>query len=301
MASAITYKAELVLNKLGLVDTRDKATDLQTVRPNVRRNLTYYPDLGIVYFANAKSGTSTIRRTLWNAVDQKRGTQTLQANPRAHDNSPALSISHGTLKISGPDEVLDSVFFSVVRHPLVRLVSGFLNKIKPVANNKVWKLYSKRYEVPVDVQLSFSEFVDHITHDMPHKVDRHFRPQSINICYGFAPFTHIGQLEDLRPTASFLEGHGVPSIESFQTHATGAADYLKDYFSDPGTLKKAVKFLEKDFERFNYAPNIENILPLGPITPPKADTTLLRTILQVDATPEKMTGSPPARAAQSAD
>jgi hypothetical protein len=301
MANSIKYMAELVGNKLGVVDTRDKPTELQTVRPNVRRNLTYYPDLGIVYFANAKSGTSTIRRTLWNAVDQKRGTQTLKRNPRAHDNSPALSIGHGTLRISGPDEVLDSVFFTVVRHPLVRLVSGYLNKIKPEPNNRFWKFYAKRYGVPIDVQVPFAAFVDHITNDIPHQVDRHFRSQSINICYGFAPFTHIGQLEDLRPTASFLEAHGVPSIETFQPHATGAADYLKDYYSDPGILKTAVDFLEKDFERFNYAPNIENVLPLGPVTPPEVDTTLLRTILQVDATPDKMTGSPPGKAAQSDD
>jgi hypothetical protein len=258
---------------------REESFELKILRAAVRRGLVYYPDLGVVYLANAKAGTSTVRSTLWGAVDAKLGVQTRTTNPRRQVDSPALGITNGTLKGHDVDEIMDAVFFSVVRHPLVRLVSGYLDKILSDPTAGIWKLVANRYNLPLDKPLAFPDFVDHITADKPHLVNRHFWPQSNNIAYGYAPHRHIGQLEDLERTALFLEQYGVPKIETFKRHATSAADSLKTYYSDPGVLKKVIAYYEADFERFNYAPGIDNILPLGPITPPKADTATLRDVL----------------------
>jgi hypothetical protein len=262
------------------------------VSANIRRGIAYYPDLKIAYFKNSKSGSSTLLKTLWTATDHTRGTKTLRHNPRVAKRTPSQNIRKGTLRPVDADEIMKATHFTVVRHPLVRLVSAYRDKLKPDASNNVWAIVKKRYGLDPDNRPSFAEFVDLMSNDTPYWLDRHFRPQWINVAYGYIPYSHVGHLENLDTTARFLEAHGVPSIESFTPHATRATDYLKAFFDDPGVLKKAIALYEPDFETFHYAPSIENVLPLQPVSPPRVVTRPLRRVLSKPIENQAIQGSP---------
>ncbi|WP_436637848.1 sulfotransferase family 2 domain-containing protein [Microbaculum sp. FT89] len=261
---------------------QEKSPPPAHLRATVRRHLTFYPDLNVVYFRNAKCGTSTFLKTLWTATDRRLGTTTFVEDVRDHENAPAQTIRQGNLRVPDPDVVLNAAHFTVVRHPLVRLVSGYIEKVNRPPKH-VWQLFCARHGLPLDAQISFPEFVELIAADDPQMVDRHFRPQSINIAWGYVPYSHIGQLEALDQTARFLAAHDVPSVLAHRPHATGAAERLRGYLGDPTVLKRAVDFFEADFETLNYAPSLENLLPLSPIEPPEADIGPLRAILAMDA------------------
>lgn len=246
----------------------------------LRRTLTYFPELKLVYMRNAKSGTRTFLRTLTRTAKQHPVAKTPGTRIGAKRTvGGGRSIGAGLLGHATPDEIVAAQFFTVVRHPLVRLVSGFLNKIGTEHDQKVWNGFCSHYGLERDRRLTFPEFVALIHDDDPQKVDRHFRAQWINVSYGLIPFAHIGQLEDLQPTADFLNSIGVGEIVSFQKHATNANSTYMDFYSDPETLKKAVEMFEKDFERFNYAPDVQNVVPLGPAAPNPGMPEKLKKIL----------------------
>ncbi len=236
-----------------------------------------------MYFANAKSGSSTFLATLWNAADLKRGKRSFSGDPRNHAISPAQSLHRGTLNISDPAEVLEAVHFSVVRHPLVRLVSGYLDKIQRHTDNRTWRLFRHRYDLPRGARVSFPEFVELLAGDDPEQIDRHFRPQALNLACGSVRYAHIGQIENLSATKRFLKRHGVPVIRTHIPHKTSASEVLTEHLGDPAILRKALDVCERDFAAFNYAPGIETVAPLGPNKPPRADTTLYRKVLTVYA------------------
>ncbi len=252
------------------------------VRPAIRRGLVYFPDLNLVYVQNAKSGSSTLMKTLWIATDRKRGETTFAGSARDSERSPGLSIKNGTLHTDTPEAILEAVHFTVVRHPLVRLVSGYIDKIRG-RKLHTWDGFCHRYGVAEDAAVSFPDFLDLIAADDPQGVDKHFRAQTFNIALGYVPYAHIGHLEDMAATGRFLEANGVAGIRSARPHATGAAERLQQYLGDPALLKKAIDYLEADFKAFNYAPGLESTLPLAPIEPQRVDTGPLRAILIRDA------------------
>jgi len=234
----------------------------------IRRTLTYFPELKLVYMRNAKSATRTFLMTLSDAAERKTAPSSHEAGSGGmRPADPARRISEGILRHFEPREIMDATFFSVVRHPLTRLVSGYLDKIGPNSDARVWLRFCDRYGYDPNKDLAFPEFVAMIADDDPTKIDRHFRPQWINIGDGLLPLAHIGQLENLQPTMDFLKTYGIEEVVDYKPHSTGANNRYREFYQDSETLRKAIVLFQNDFDRFSYAPDVANIAPLAPVEP----------------------------------
>lgn len=155
-----------------------------------------------------------------------------------------------------------------VRHPLVRLLSGFRDKFRNLptghyveaANRIIWKI---RRKDPVDRRhpdLTFTEFLTFLVSSTRRGLDIHWVPifQRHRPC--LMRYDVIGKLETIiQDTEYLIENLGVKGqIEySWPKPYTGSSNttLLMEYYSKvpPNILKKVCQVYRDDFAAFEYA------------------------------------------------
>lgn len=155
--------------------------------------------------------------------------------------------------------------FTFVRNPYTRIVSAYLNKIQQQEPG-IWRLFTKKYGLDPDREISFRRFLEVITADSAYDLDPHWRPQYVNILFPYVRPNFIGRLENMDQElpyalSTFLNASGAQVVQGTQ-HKTGAAEKALDFFEDPSTRRMFVEMFEPDFHHFGYSQDLQNAIPL---------------------------------------
>lgn len=135
--------------------------------------------------------------------------------------------------------------FTIVRHPLARLVSVYRDIFKREGNPFIYQNYLGGI---LTKKLSFDEFISRINR-IPHWLkDQHFKPQYLFL----QPFKktsqlHVFKLENPEQVSGFVSRYG---LEFQHLNKSTPYDYL-DYYSRE-SLSMAKKMYIHDFELFGY-------------------------------------------------
>jgi hypothetical protein len=149
----------------------------------VTRQVRHHESLALTYISNPKAGCSGIKAAMWAQIDRNTGHHTLPDGGMPHklSRTPFVQSVFDTASYDF-EKFKQSRFFTVVRNPFTRALSGYLNKIGK-RSSTVWENFCRRYGVdPNDTRetYSFKEFLHTIAKDEIDQLDPHFRPQYIN-------------------------------------------------------------------------------------------------------------------------
>lgn len=225
------------------------------VEKNPFFQLRHIPGQPVSYLQNPKVATKSIEFSLWHAHDPEHA----PSNPHAVKQSPFIR-GPRELSESTVASLMASRFFSVVRNPYARFISGYLNKVKlPLP----WQKTSKRFGLPPERQLSIEQFADVVKAADPYDMDPHFAPQHINLMHGFIPLDFVGYLEDMHAVSVFFESHGF-KLRSNRMNSTSSADLMADVLT-PHIIKTTQEVFAKDFELFGYSEDPKKLLSIRAI------------------------------------
>lgn len=204
---------------------------------------------GFIYLNNPKVGCSTVKSSLWTAIDGKgpgkAGVHALAESP--FDNKPRDA-----------EAVRRAFVFTFVRNPFQRLVSAYLNKVL-APRDASWASFRRRYEVTLPEPVSFDSFVELLAGIPSSAHNPHWRPQHLNILH---PFVKPNLLADLHQMDDLLPGvltrlFGQAKMVQAQKHATTARVVWRDFFKDSGTLRRVLDMYGEDFDAFGYLPLLD--------------------------------------------
>jgi hypothetical protein len=191
-------------------------------------------------------------------------------NPKVACSSIKLSILndkqliHDNKIYSNYSSVQNCSFFSVVRNPIERVLSAYLNMV--TVETDIWmstvklycdiqdEVYSGKYEL-----VSFGDYLEIlnvIASLFPEKINPHFRCQFFNLAPDEIDYEFIGRLDDMATVASYLSDKGI-ELENFTPHKTNAKSKIDDFF---GIREKELTYsiYAKDFEYFNFNKDFPN-------------------------------------------
>lgn len=144
----------------------------------------------------------------------------------------------------------NSFIFAVVRHPLARLHSAYINKIvipQQTGGRNIFHCHGIRFG------MSFEEFIERVYRIPDRKIDRHLRSQSWFLCtsHGALIPDFIAQLESFDKDWGKLR-QKIPSLGSIphKNKATSGKDYSSAY--TPETENLARERYAMDFKLFDY-------------------------------------------------
>jgi hypothetical protein len=217
----------------------------------VNRSIRYAAELNLVYLNNPKAGCSTIKYSLWMAIDALRGSTSFAGNVHARKKDP---FARNVFALSPAERASISAapMFSVVRNPFTRALAAYLDKIPD--DLSVWTLFSERIGLKPEVtkkELPFADFVRLISAAPGELLDGHFRPQSDNLLLPFARPCFIGFLENMKPVEEFLERNHV-LLQDHRTHATNSSGQI-DHYYDSGSIDLIRKKYAGDFAQLGYS------------------------------------------------
>ena len=170
----------------------------------------------------------------------------------------------------------------IVRHPISRLLSGYLDKIfqKQQYNRVPWVkncMEGRKREEP-----AFHKFVNCLIkmHPNPNKLDHHFRIQSSFCNLRDAELDFVGKqdnlLSEMREFGMSLnfwekygadgwgDGHRAFGEKSIQTRTHNSKSQIWQYYTKD-LMMKVYKYYKEDFDRFGFT--VEEILATKPDRP----------------------------------
>lgn len=234
--------------------TAELAFELGCTPAEVPYQVLFLPRLKAVYFRVPKVANSTIINTLLAAeFADEPAMQSM--------SSKARKLAAQELVTGHQDKLLRALkdgghfTFSVVRNPYARIVSCYLNKIRPVRR----KTHQRRQiGLPTQGELSLIEFLEAVRSQPPNEMNRHWRLQSVQIP-SRARIDFVGRLENLEADLRHVcEVLGVPPvIVNAGPRPTGAGSRLADLV---GPREKEIidEVYAPDFERFGYEMRLES-------------------------------------------
>lgn len=172
-------------------------------------------------------------------------THTRAGPDRSWSRTSPQHIDRASLGRLFPDGFFDAVF-TIVRHPVDRLVSAFHFQLE--VENRI---------VP---GTSFSDWLDDIAErqdEDPFIFDNHVRPMDDLVPDGATVFHMEHGLDALVPWFDALTGtrdapRAVPRINERGSYAKGGGDRTRP---TPGDLDRIRQIYARDFDRFGYAPD----------------------------------------------
>lgn len=204
----------------------------------------------LIYLNNAKVGCTTVKASLWAAISDCPPAQVV--NVHAIEGSPFEN------DIRTLDWAEEAFVFTFVRNPFARLVSAYLNKVRP-PNDQVWPDFATRHGRDPKQPISFDAFVEFVAGIAPEQNDPHWRPQHINTLHPFVTPNFVGDLalmDQLLPEllVQLFPGRNTGSVARRQ-HSTGAGDNYRSHLTDSGTIARIKSLYAADFELFGYDPD----------------------------------------------
>lgn len=226
----------------------------QTVRVPLRRTF--------AYVNIRKAASLTIKRTLL-----EREAEFVQ-ELRTYDfgKRGALSLPGEITfpeSLAGIAEALESAYtFTVVRNPYARVLSAYLDKIAGKSHSPTGPRFAFTLRYGRKGDISFTDFLEIISGDAPHNLDRHWRPLTLATFHGLVRFDHIGHMETLerdlrRIVRDIYCGVEEPEadgsvVSEYAPHRTSAAKKIEKYYTDKA-VRLAQALYRDDFECFGYS------------------------------------------------
>jgi hypothetical protein len=241
------------------------------------REFWYTPTANLTYFANQKAGTTSVKRTLWRHHNAVTGQINDQYNEDfAILNRPA-DVFPDYRKVANDDLTAfkNSFFFSCVRNPYVRILSGYLDKIAPIKKSIARNEFCLHHNLDHNQKIEFSDFLGCISRSLPETIDVHFCPQTINLMIPHVPYNSIFHLENNGPLTAFLNSRGI-QYSSQKNNATGSIGLLQEYYDDE-TIDLVKELYCCDFENFGYSTDIKKLDPITEINLDKITGDFLMT------------------------
>lgn len=224
---------------------------------HIFRRIVHFPGQAITYVQNPKVACTSIETSLWAAYEPD------NVPDRIHKEKSVRRPYFSDLRAitsAQCDELLRSEFFTVVRNPYARFLSAYSNKVQ---QRQPWAKIHRRCGFVDATRPSMSELLERLRDLDPAEIDHHFRPQHLNVLYGFAPLSVIGHLEHFSHVANFLSQHDI-NVETRDEHATNAALHVRSALSDR-EMELIGEFYKKDFEIFRYSSEVSMQNPDTPI------------------------------------
>jgi hypothetical protein len=221
--------------------------------PLVDTVICYAPELPHIYVSNQKAACSTIKNSLLSKIFGKGSDQINDSSLHRRSTGPfARPFFQYTPQAMA--EAARLPMFTVVRNPYTRLLSAYLNKLRP-GNPVATRFYRRYLHDPDQPELpSFRQFLEVIAAEHPRRVDPHFRAQYVNTLVFHIDFELVGAMEDMGTVASYLAGYGTELVD-WADHATGAQQLLGRYYDDDA-IDLVCRIFAEDFEIFGYSRDI---------------------------------------------
>ncbi len=205
-------------------------------------------DLPIIYVNNPKSGCSTIKHTMKKAqaAEYIRRRENFVCADDPHTLDDCLRKAGLRLEVCRRKAVI-----SCVRNPFTRILSAYLDKVA----HGDGRLLGKLSRVKLD---TFEKFLVALSQLKPRDINKHFRPQCINLNYPNIKYYAIFFLENMQALGD-LFAHVAPglSIESFAPHARFAASALRAHYTDRA-VELVKEIFADDFRLFGYGERLDD-------------------------------------------
>lgn len=216
----------------------------------------YIPNSGLVYVNNAKSGCSTIKKTLWTWASPS--TYDPRFGPHDRQNSPFCN----DLSRIDLAPFLDAKFLSVVRNPYVRILSAYLDKIAGDGRDLlIWYPFAHRFQLRGDAQLTFREFLELVVSEENDALDEHFAPQHINILQTIVTPDILGHLENMHSITVEFAKRGI-QLCSHIPHSKNSMMLIDEYYG-PHENSLVYNYYRSDFDFFGYGESPKSISPVS--------------------------------------
>lgn len=223
-------------------------------QPHMTQNLHFYEPKNVLFINNAKSGCSTVKASLLQAIGASESLDMPDSLTPAmvHDRRQQGSFWSRAYYRIDPENTFT---FSVVRNPYTRVLSAFLDKIcRP---NLLRTQFFRQHGLDPKRVLTFDAFLGLL--DTGASIfDQHWRPQTGNLLAGYLNLHEIRYLENFSETAGQLAA-AIDLNVRFVTrddHGTNAAAKLKQYLT-PAACQKIQEIYRDDFEVFGYSTDPE--------------------------------------------
>lgn len=137
-----------------------------------------------IFFYNPKSACSVARKLFLDLHKDELTEQhhALIAELNATGNNDDWSIVHKLFPFDIKKDYQDYYKVTLVRHPLTRFVSGYLNRIVmfQTGRDDLKQFVEQKYGKAANVDYSFQQFFEYIIHTPWHDIDdTHYRPQAL--------------------------------------------------------------------------------------------------------------------------
>lgn len=233
--------------------------------------------LHYIYVPIFKSAHTSIKRRLWQIEnvygyevqipEYYFGVHYSKKTPGIHKQPWPLSFTDNTVLLNYLTG--DYLKFTVVRNPYSRILSAYLDKIRP--HKDLDK--EKKEEVRLHYSLrqypeSLACFVNQVCEQSDNKVNRHWQSQTYIIGFDFIQYHKIGYVEKLAEFYDFLQVQ-FPKIKEKNLdnsenilHLTSATSKLRDFYT-PELQQKIYQRYKTDFINFGYSESLEIVVPIS--------------------------------------
>ena len=214
------------------------------------RGIVALPEHRLLYVKNQKAGSSTLMVWL-----NRLHTGDFD-DPLRH-----MHRDNGLPKVAdlGADTVLamlagDAYRFSFVREPLRRLESVYRAKLFRDLRFRR-RVIAKRLGLSPDpdVFVSFEEFLEAVERQAPAEMDRHWRPQHLNLLHPVITLDRVGRLESFDADLErIVEESGVPRIPVEPRNVAPSKPEQSVYDGRPDLRARVESLYATDMELYGY-------------------------------------------------
>ena len=207
------------------------------------------PDVPIIYMDNPKAGSTTIKFSLKQAQAAqytrrgeafRRKDEPHKADDCLRSRGLRLADCHGRLLIS------------CVRNPFTRILSAYLDKVRPRDPRYFPELRSREVD-------SFEDFLLAVADYKPGRLNFHFRPQHMNLDFPRLKYSAIFFLENTAAMSRILGALSQDlSLQKNAPHSRRARSRLQEHYT--GTAVDRVrKLYSDDFSLFGYGTDLDEV------------------------------------------
>lgn len=207
----------------------------------------------IIYCAIPKNGCTFFKSVMLESMDSINSSHNLEDNIHSYIyNNFTLGCREGEYSLKEIYKEKDYFYFTILRNPLSRLVSGYLSKfMNKHPSERYQKVINEVYQSEglssnTQKSITFNQLVHHLTRTEDYNLDPHWRPQHTFLGENKIKFDFIGRLEDMETVAEVLSQKvNIDISEKLEKNKT---DYKKfapeekfhDYY--PHQLRKLEQF-----------------------------------------------------------